>query len=113
MVNSYHEEASKSGAIIVNSCGLDSLPADLLTFLVCDAIKNAGEDVRQVSVYMEKADFTYVSICYFKIQFLEDPVEVLLQLCSICLVFQVGSFISNCSCNRKYSKGSRRSLLYY
>lgn len=39
MIAKYHDTAKKSGAIIIPECGLDSVPADLLTFALTSHIR--------------------------------------------------------------------------
>ncbi|KFY56039.1 hypothetical protein V496_06810 [Pseudogymnoascus sp. VKM F-4515 (FW-2607)] len=39
MIEKYHETAQKTGAILIPSCGFDSVPADISTFAVVDYIR--------------------------------------------------------------------------
>lgn len=39
LITGYEEEAKKSGAIIVNCCGMDCIPSDLGTFAITSHIK--------------------------------------------------------------------------
>ncbi|TMW58402.1 hypothetical protein Poli38472_009961 [Pythium oligandrum] len=51
MVLKYEEAAKKSGAIIVNCCGFESVPSDMTTFLLVDNVKkNKKSGTSEVSV---------------------------------------------------------------
>jgi hypothetical protein len=39
MISKYHETAKKNGAIIIPECGLDSVPADLMSFAITSYIR--------------------------------------------------------------------------
>jgi len=39
MISAYHESAKRTGAIIIPECGLDSAPADIVTFMLASHIR--------------------------------------------------------------------------
>lgn len=39
MIQTYHEQAAEKGVIIVPSCGFDSIPSDLGSFMAAEALK--------------------------------------------------------------------------
>ena len=54
MIDRYHDEAVQTGALIVHSCGFDSIPADLGTKLVQSyAIDHFGEPCDVVRIYFD------------------------------------------------------------
>ncbi|KAJ7496625.1 Saccharopine dehydrogenase-domain-containing protein [Mycena latifolia] len=62
IVTTFHYTATKSGAIIVPSCGFDSLPADITTYISSKTLRDsAGEPVdidTSVSAYTLKGGFS-------------------------------------------------------
>ncbi|KAF2497744.1 hypothetical protein BU16DRAFT_457530 [Lophium mytilinum] len=55
MIEKYHDIAKKNGAIIIPECGLDSVPADLLSYALVQYIrKTFSSDTASVTVSMHK-----------------------------------------------------------
>lgn len=55
MVAKYAAVAQKSGAILINCCGFESIPSDITTFLVTDAIKEKHKSTTsKVALYFTK-----------------------------------------------------------
>lgn len=51
MIDKHHDEAVRTGARIVTSCGFDSIPSDLgVWFTQAEAIKNFGQPCQQVAM---------------------------------------------------------------
>lgn len=56
IIELYHEDAVKSGASIIPSCGFDSLPADIGTLMLYDYMRREHKTtLSEVSYYMGKA----------------------------------------------------------
>jgi len=55
MIDAHHDEARASGARIVHCCGFDSIPSDLGTLMVTDALVERGARPEQVTFYAGEA----------------------------------------------------------
>lgn len=61
MIPKYHEQAKSTGAIIIPECGLDSVPADILTYVLTSHVRktlNAGTTNLNMSLYEAKSGFS-------------------------------------------------------
>lgn len=59
MIDRYHEVAIKSHARIIPACGFDSIPSDLGTLMLVQALRDAGQECRQVKAFfLGKGGFT-------------------------------------------------------
>ncbi|KAL9050474.1 MAG: hypothetical protein Q9162_006621 [Coniocarpon cinnabarinum] len=59
MVASYHETAQRSGAIMIPQCGIESTPADILTYvLACSLRKRTQKAVREVMISLTRMSST-------------------------------------------------------
>ncbi|KAI8914476.1 saccharopine dehydrogenase [Gorgonomyces haynaldii] len=50
IVEKYHEQAVKNNVLIVPSCGFDSLPSDLGTFLIANEFKGQNKETKEVKM---------------------------------------------------------------
>jgi short subunit dehydrogenase-like uncharacterized protein len=49
----YHEQAKQTNVVIVNSCGMDSIPNDLGTFVTVDYVKEKyGSECESVKCFV-------------------------------------------------------------
>ncbi|TMW66994.1 hypothetical protein Poli38472_012110 [Pythium oligandrum] len=57
MVHKYDAAAKKSGAILINCCGFDSVPSDLTAMLLADSVtKTKNTSTAEVSIYFTDLD---------------------------------------------------------
>lgn len=55
MVHKYQAIAQKTGAILVNCCGFESIPSDITTFLIVDVIKDIhNTETSKIDLYFTK-----------------------------------------------------------
>lgn len=55
MIETYHTQAKKSGAIVIPQCGVESAPADVLTYVVASHLrKKTGLSIREVIVSLTR-----------------------------------------------------------
>ncbi|KAJ1566152.1 hypothetical protein HK405_010868 [Cladochytrium tenue] len=53
----FHEKAVEAGVKIVNSCGLDSIPFDMATYLVANKFAKKGLKTKSVTICLEELKF--------------------------------------------------------
>lgn len=59
IIDGYHSKAQQNGSLIVSACGLDSLVADMLTFLIAENMKEVHkQDVKEVAVYTDELNLS-------------------------------------------------------
>ncbi|CAH0481931.1 unnamed protein product [Peronospora belbahrii] len=56
MTAKYAAIAAKTGAVVVNCCGFESIPSDITTYLICDRIQ------QKLNSYTSKVDIYYTKL---------------------------------------------------
>lgn len=56
LAEKYHQEAIKSGVVLVSCCGFDSVPSDVGNYLVHEQTKDENDSIKEVKAYIRCAD---------------------------------------------------------